>query len=119
MPEKDAPYGLPGDYYRLVMKWFKQRTKGMDAFTSDDFREEQLDLQLYGDEANKIGGFFRWLKVNGYIEATGERRPTKFKQGHKRYITVWKWTTEVTKVLEEHDHNQGCNEGGQRPRCAG
>ena len=84
-----SEYGLPVRQYDWVAKQLRTLMPGQ--FSSDDFRLLGLDKQLTGHKANRIGGFFRYLKVNKLAEPTGERVPTSIPKGHKRYITVWKW----------------------------
>lgn len=59
-----------------------------DTFTSDDFRNWQLDKSLGGHESNRIGAFFSRAVINNAFIEVGTT-PSQIDSNHWRKIRVY------------------------------
>lgn len=91
---------LATNNYAMVTKTFYNKTVEMSTFTSDDFRKFKLDKRLKGESRNKIGGFFRYLHLGGFIVKAGKSMPTKIDGNHSRKISVWKWSKKIQTKMD-------------------
>ena len=86
--------------YAMITKSFHDKTMEMKKITSDDFRKLKLDKKLKGESRNKIGGFFRYLHLAGFIVKAGMPVASKIPSCRMRKIGVWKWSKKAIMMLQ-------------------
>jgi hypothetical protein len=85
--------------YAVITKAFHNKTMDMSVITSDVFRSLRLDKRLKGESRNKIGGFFRYLHLGGFIVSAGKPVCSVIESSHSRKIGIWKWSKKIERLL--------------------